>query len=134
MNNNESFVQIFTYFFGLVSVIFNVFMFCYIGDLLKERCQQIGTICYTIEWYRMPSRKAIDLLMPIIMSRYPATLTAGKMLTMTLITFSDVSNIVSCSKCEVSIKTALSIKTAVCNVCVSYMLHLYYLLYILLLT
>ncbi|XP_018046407.1 PREDICTED: uncharacterized protein LOC108685900 [Atta colombica] len=106
MNNNESFVQIFTYFFGLVSVIFNVFMFCYIGDLLKERCQQIGTICYTIEWYRMPSRKAIDLLMPIIMSRYPATLTAGKMLTMTLITFSDVSNIVSCSKCEVLIKTA----------------------------
>ncbi|KAG5331748.1 OR4 protein, partial [Acromyrmex charruanus] len=99
MNNNESFLQIFMYFFGLVSVIFNVFMFCYIGDLLKERCQQIGTICYTIEWYRMPSRKAIDLLMPIAISRYSATLTAGKMLTMTLTTFSDVSNTASCSKC-----------------------------------
>ncbi|XP_018406429.1 PREDICTED: uncharacterized protein LOC108782622 [Cyphomyrmex costatus] len=90
MNNNESFVQIFMYLFGLVSVIFNVFMFCYIGHLLKERCQQVGTICYTIQWYRMPSRKAIDLLMPIIMSQYPATLTAGKMLAMTLTTFSDI--------------------------------------------
>lgn len=91
-------MQIFMYLFGLTSIVFNVFMFCYIGDLLKERCQQVGTACYAIEWYRMPSRKAIELLMPITMSRYPATLTAGKMMTMTLTTFTDVSNIASRSK------------------------------------
>ncbi|CAL1689177.1 unnamed protein product [Lasius platythorax] len=90
LNNNESFIQIFMYVFGLASIIFNVFMFCYIGDLLKERCQKVGTTCYTIEWYRMPPKKAIELIMPIVMSRYPATLTAGKMMTMTLTTFSDI--------------------------------------------
>ncbi|XP_011684688.1 PREDICTED: odorant receptor 24a-like [Wasmannia auropunctata] len=102
MNNNGSYVQIFMYLFALASIVFNVYMFCYIGDLLKERCQQVGTACYTIEWYRMPPRKAIELLMPIAMSRYPTTLTAGKMITMTLITFSDVSNAISRSKREAS--------------------------------
>nr|XP_012230132.1 PREDICTED: uncharacterized protein LOC105676660 [Linepithema humile] len=89
LNNNESFVQIFMYVFGLVSIIFNIFMFCYIGDLLKECCQNVGTACYAMEWYRMPPKKAIELIMPIAMSRYPATLTAGKLLSMTLATFSD---------------------------------------------
>ncbi|XP_067214001.1 odorant receptor 10-like [Linepithema humile] len=90
LNNNESFVQIFMYVFGLVSIIFNIFMFCYIGDLLKECCQNVGTACYAMEWYRMPPKKAIELIMPIAMSRYPATLTAGKLLSMTLATFSDI--------------------------------------------
>ncbi|XP_011880217.1 PREDICTED: odorant receptor 82a-like [Vollenhovia emeryi] len=90
MNNNESFVQIFMYLFALVSIVFNVFIYCYIGDLLKERCQQVGISCYSIEWYRMSPKKAIELLMPIAMSRYPVTLTAGKMMPMTLTTFSDI--------------------------------------------
>ncbi|XP_025075375.1 odorant receptor 4-like [Pogonomyrmex barbatus] len=90
MNNNESFVQIGMFTFALLSTIFNIFMFCYIGDLLKERCQRVGIACYAIEWYRMPSRKALELLMPMAMSQYPMTLTAGKMITMTLSTFSDI--------------------------------------------
>ncbi|XP_032689614.1 odorant receptor 4-like [Odontomachus brunneus] len=78
------------YFFALTSIIFNVFIFCYIGDLLTERCQMVGTTCYATEWYRMPPKKAIELIMPITMSRYPASITAGKMMTMTLSTFSDI--------------------------------------------
>ncbi|KAF3054533.1 Odorant receptor 131 [Nylanderia fulva] len=90
LNNNESFIQISMYIFGLASVIFNVFLVCYIGDLLKERCQNVGTACYEIEWYQIPSKKAIELIMPILMSRYSTTLTAGKMVAMTLTTFSDI--------------------------------------------
>ncbi|EZA50020.1 ObirOr5-L3 [Ooceraea biroi] len=90
LNNNESFVQISMYVLALASIVFNVFMFCYIGDLLAERCQKLGTTCYTVEWYRMPPRKAVEMIMPITISRYPATLTAGKMMTMTLTTFSDI--------------------------------------------
>ncbi|XP_019883389.1 uncharacterized protein LOC109610070 [Camponotus floridanus] len=101
LNNNESFIQIFMYLFALASIVFNIFIFCYIGDLLKERCQKVGTACYAIEWYRMSSKKAIDLIIPIMISRYPATLTAGKMMTMTLMTFSDVSNIVLLFKCGI---------------------------------
>ncbi|XP_028045959.2 uncharacterized protein LOC114253732 [Monomorium pharaonis] len=88
MNNNEPFALIFMNGFGLVSIIFNMYIFCYIGDLLIERCQQVGTACYAIEWYRMPPKKAVELLMPIAMSQYPVMLTAGKMITMTLATFS----------------------------------------------
>ncbi|XP_011880216.1 PREDICTED: odorant receptor 45b-like isoform X2 [Vollenhovia emeryi] len=90
MNDNGSFIQISMYFFGLASIVFNVFIYCYIGDLLKECCQQVDIACYAIDWYRMPPKKAIELLMPIAMSRYPVTLTAGKMMPMTLTTFSDI--------------------------------------------
>lgn len=81
------------YVFALASIIFNVFIFCYIGDLLTERCQMVGTTCYETEWYRMPPKKAIEFIMPITMARYPIAITAGKMMTMTLSTFSDVSNV-----------------------------------------
>lgn len=84
-------LQIFVYFLGFVSITFNIYIFCYIGEQLVDRCQNIGTMCYMIEWYRLPQDKARNLIFPIIMSNYPVELTAGKMLTMTMSSFSNVS-------------------------------------------
>lgn len=54
-----------------------------------------------IEWYRLPQNKARDLMFPMIMSNYPVELTAGKMVTMTISSFSDVSllNFIIIQKC-----------------------------------
>lgn len=84
-------LQIFVYFLAFVSITFNIYIFCHIGEQLVDRCQKIGTMCYMIEWYRLPRDKARNLIFPIIMSNYPVELTAGKMLTMTMSSFSNVS-------------------------------------------
>lgn len=44
-----------------------------------------------IEWYRLPENKARNLIFPMIMSNYPIELTAGKMTTITISSFSNVS-------------------------------------------
>jgi len=44
-----------------------------------------------IEWYRLPQNKARNLMFPIIMSNYPVELTAGKMVKLTMNSFSNVS-------------------------------------------
>lgn len=85
-------LQIFVYFLAFVSITFNIYIFCYIGERLVDHCQKIGTKCYMIEWYRLPQNKARNLIFPIIMSNYPVELTAGRMLKITMSSFSNVSN------------------------------------------
>jgi len=85
-------LQIFVYFVAFVSLTFNIYIFCYIGEQLVDRCQKIGTTCYMIEWYRLPYHKMRSLMLPIIMSSYPIELTAGKMLKLTMSSFSSVSS------------------------------------------
>lgn len=90
-NNQESMLQIATYFLAFVSITFNIYIFCHIGEMLVEQCQKIGVKCYMIEWYRLPHHKARSLIFSIIMSNYNIELTAGKMVTMTMSSFSNVS-------------------------------------------
>ncbi|XP_014467410.1 PREDICTED: uncharacterized protein LOC106740661 [Dinoponera quadriceps] len=87
--NQESMLQISTYFLAFISITFNIYIFCHIGEMLVEQCQKVGTKCYAIEWYRLPHNKARSLLFSILMSNYPIELTAGKMLTMTMSSFSN---------------------------------------------
>jgi len=69
-------------------IMFNVFMFWYIGNLLAERCQKMDSSFYRmIECYWMPSARAIKLIILIVISQYFATLIAEKMMII-LTTFS----------------------------------------------
>ncbi|XP_050457523.1 uncharacterized protein LOC126854633 [Cataglyphis hispanica] len=89
-NNQESMLQIFVYFVAFISITFNIYIFCYIGERIVEQCQKVGIKCYMIEWYRLPRNKARDLIFPIIMSNYPVELTAGKMVKLTMNSFSNI--------------------------------------------
>ncbi|KAM0725265.1 Odorant receptor 13a [Formica fusca] len=89
-NNQESMLQIFVYFLAFISITFNIYIFCYIGEQLMDRYQKIGIRCYMIEWYRLPHNKARNLMFPMIMSNYPIELTAGKMMTITISSFSNI--------------------------------------------
>lgn len=59
-----------------------------------DRYQKIGIQCYMVEWYRLPHNKARNLMFPMIMSNYPIELTAGKMMTITISSFSNVSMLI----------------------------------------
>lgn len=61
-----------------ISVIFNIFLFCYIGELLSTECASIGETIYMIDWYRLPEKKAFCLTLMIATAQNPVTITAGK--------------------------------------------------------
>ncbi|XP_014475026.1 PREDICTED: uncharacterized protein LOC106744619 [Dinoponera quadriceps] len=89
---NSDAIAIVTYFIILVSLTFNILIFCYIGELLVEEYSKIGSAAYEVNWYDLPGHKALDLLMIIAISHYPPKLTAGKFFDLSLNTFSTVSS------------------------------------------
>ncbi|XP_076670790.1 odorant receptor 13a-like [Andrena cerasifolii] len=74
----------------LLSFIFNLFIFCYVGEMLSEQCSQIGPTAYNIEWYNLPPKQARNLIMLCTISLYPPKLTGGKMIQFCMMTFSSV--------------------------------------------
>ncbi|XP_012534747.1 odorant receptor 4 isoform X1 [Monomorium pharaonis] len=99
---NSDAVAILTYFILLISLTFNILIFCYIGELLVEEYSKIGSAAYEINWYDLPGHRAVDLVMIITMSHYPPKLTAGKFVELSLNTFSAVSFINNYCYCSIS--------------------------------
>ncbi|XP_050457371.1 odorant receptor 4-like [Cataglyphis hispanica] len=87
---NSDAVAIFTYFILLISLTFNILIFCYIGELIVEEYSKIASAAYEVNWYDLPGHKALDLVLIITISHYPPKLTAGKFCDLSLNTFSTV--------------------------------------------
>ncbi|XP_018406414.1 PREDICTED: uncharacterized protein LOC108782607 [Cyphomyrmex costatus] len=79
-----------TYGIMLVSFTFNIFILCYIGELLSSQGNVVNTTCCTIDWYCLPSKEARYLILVIAMARYPTKLTAGKVIDLSFSSFSAV--------------------------------------------
>ncbi|XP_046835677.1 odorant receptor 85b-like [Vespa crabro] len=88
--NNDR-VATMTYFILLVSFTFNIFIFCYIGELLVDQCRKVGAASYNIEWYRLPKNLSFGLILLIAISNRPPKITAGKLFELSLFTFGSVS-------------------------------------------
>ncbi|XP_043596776.1 odorant receptor 4-like [Bombus pyrosoma] len=88
---NSDLIATLTYMTLLTSFTFNIFIFCYIGELLSEQCSEIGTVSYEIDWYNLPAKEAYNLILLISISQYPPKLTAGKIIELSLNTFSSVA-------------------------------------------
>ncbi|KAG7198551.1 hypothetical protein KM043_005917 [Ampulex compressa] len=73
-----------------VSITFNIFILCYIGETLSGECRQIGEVAYMIEWYRLPVKTALCLNLIILRSSILVKMTAGKIIQLSLPTFMDV--------------------------------------------
>ncbi|XP_025986698.2 LOW QUALITY PROTEIN: odorant receptor 4 [Solenopsis invicta] len=78
------------YFLLFVSFCFNIYMLCYIGELLIEKSSQIGSMCYMINWYQLSPRSVRSLILIIAMSSHPIKLSAGRMVDLSLTTFGTV--------------------------------------------
>ncbi|XP_076236551.1 odorant receptor 4-like [Calliopsis andreniformis] len=79
-----------TYIVILLSLISNIFIFCYIGELIIERCTKVSETTYMIDWYRLPGKEKLDLILVMAMSNSTMKLTAGNLVKLSLTTFSDI--------------------------------------------
>ncbi|XP_076642169.1 odorant receptor 4-like isoform X1 [Halictus rubicundus] len=78
-----------TYSIILVSLVFNIFIFCYIGELVAEQCRKVGQMSYMIDWYRLPENTKLSLVLIMAVSSSPTKLTAGYLVKLSLASFSD---------------------------------------------
>nr|XP_031834897.1 uncharacterized protein LOC116428019 [Nomia melanderi] len=83
-SNTLSFV---TYFMLLTSLMFNIFILCYIGDLLVEKTGNVGLLCFMTDWYKLPTETMRGLVLIIAMSSNPAKISAGQLVVLDLSTF-----------------------------------------------
>ncbi|XP_012063216.1 PREDICTED: odorant receptor 43a-like [Atta cephalotes] len=79
-----------TYFLLFISFCFNIYILCYIGELLMEKSIEIGSMCYMINWYQLSPRSVRSLVLIIAMSSHPIKLSAGRMADLSLTTFGNV--------------------------------------------
>ncbi|KAL6426572.1 hypothetical protein ACFW04_009170 [Cataglyphis niger] len=74
----------------LISFTISIFINCYVGQLLTDQSIKIGLITSTMNWYHFPHKRARTLILIMAFSNIPAKITAGKMIEMSLPTFSNI--------------------------------------------
>ncbi|XP_050457370.1 odorant receptor 4-like [Cataglyphis hispanica] len=79
-----------TYFVIFVSFCFNLYILCYIGELLMEKSSQIRYKCYMINWYQLSSESARNIILIIAMASHPIKISAGRIVDLSLMTFVNV--------------------------------------------
>ncbi|KAL0117069.1 hypothetical protein PUN28_010132 [Cardiocondyla obscurior] len=79
-----------TYAIMLTSFTFNIFILCYIGEVLSTQGSKVNTTLCTIDWYCLPSKEARCLVLVIAMARYSTKLTAGKVIDLSFNSFGAV--------------------------------------------
>ncbi|CAK9804320.1 Odorant receptor 13a [Anthophora quadrimaculata] len=79
-----------THFMILVSMSMNIFVACYIGEILTQQCRKVGEVVYMTNWYYLRSKDIQDLILIISRSSVVFKLTAGKIIHMSMYTFGDV--------------------------------------------
>ncbi|XP_043282238.1 odorant receptor Or2-like [Venturia canescens] len=84
---NADIAAMFPYFLVLFSLSLNVFVFCQIGEILTEQCAEIGKAVYMIDWYDMPGKTGLALILVIAMANIPRKLTAGGMIDLSVASF-----------------------------------------------
>ncbi|XP_003691309.1 odorant receptor 49b-like isoform X2 [Apis florea] len=72
------------------SIVSCTFIMCYVGQILIDEGNNVRRMSITIDWYRFPVKEARNLILVIIMSSYPVKLTAGKVVDISLATFTDI--------------------------------------------
>ncbi|KAL6254495.1 hypothetical protein P5V15_014548 [Pogonomyrmex californicus] len=78
----------------LFYVLTNVeaYIFCYAGEHLKTKSKEIGLAAYNSTWYNMKSKNSRVLLFIILRSQKQLTLTVGKMMELSLQSFTSIIN------------------------------------------
>nr|XP_003700932.1 PREDICTED: odorant receptor Or2-like [Megachile rotundata] len=79
-----------TYCLFFISLTFNIFILCYIGEILSEQCQNVGLSACMIDWYRFRQKKALGLILIVAISNSSTKLTAGKLVELSLSNFCSV--------------------------------------------
>ncbi|KYN06883.1 Putative odorant receptor 22c [Cyphomyrmex costatus] len=78
-----------SYFTALMSMLINMFMFCYTGEQLTVQAEKVARTSCMLEWYRLPNKDARGIVLVIIMSNLPTKITAGNIMDLSLKTYGD---------------------------------------------
>ncbi|PBC34552.1 Odorant receptor 33a [Apis cerana cerana] len=73
-----------------VTCVIGTFSVCYVGQLLLDESENIRQAYNTLNWYRLPVNKARSLILLILMSHYPIKVTAGRIMDLSLVTFTSI--------------------------------------------
>ncbi|XP_071558277.1 odorant receptor 4-like [Temnothorax nylanderi] len=73
-----------------LSMAFNIFIFCYIGEIIAEQCKHVGEMAYMTDWYNLHHKTALGLILIIARSSNVIKFTAGKLFQLSIATFGDV--------------------------------------------
>ncbi|XP_043483825.1 odorant receptor 85b-like [Leptopilina heterotoma] len=88
---NNDITKMVVYCILLTSYIFNIFIYCFLSELLLTKCQDVGKQSYMIpEWNYLPKKKSLDLILIILISSKPVKLTAGKIVSFSIGCFCSV--------------------------------------------
>ncbi|GAB1864854.1 Odorant receptor [Camponotus japonicus] len=79
-----------TMFVMLISFTISIFTNCYVGQLLTDQSIKVGLITSTINWHRLSYKRARSLILIMAISNIPAKISAGRMMEMSLPTFSNI--------------------------------------------
>ncbi|XP_034944548.1 uncharacterized protein [Chelonus insularis] len=86
---------ILAYVILFISFTFNIFIFCYIGEILSQQGQKVGVTAYMINWYNLQKQDALGLILLLAVSNRPNTITAGKMTELSYRNFCAVSKFIA---------------------------------------
>ncbi|XP_014475007.1 PREDICTED: odorant receptor 4-like, partial [Dinoponera quadriceps] len=73
-----------------ISMAFNIFIFCYIGEIVTEQCKKVGRMAYMTNWYELDHKTARSFILIIVRSNNVIKITAGKIFPLSIATFGDV--------------------------------------------
>ncbi|CAL1689205.1 unnamed protein product [Lasius platythorax] len=82
--------KITSYIIVYLSMAFNIFIFCYIGQIITEQCEHVGEMAYTTNWYKLHHTTARNFVLIIARSSNIIKITAGKLFQLSIATFGDV--------------------------------------------
>ncbi|KAF3054529.1 Odorant receptor 248 [Nylanderia fulva] len=87
---NHNTIRLCSYVIGLSMLLFNVVIYCYMGEQVIEQEKKVALTVCTLEWYRLPNEKAKTLILIMAISHTSHTLKAGKFIDLSLKTFGNV--------------------------------------------
>ncbi|XP_011684694.1 PREDICTED: uncharacterized protein LOC105448032 [Wasmannia auropunctata] len=87
---NSNPIAMFSYISVVISMMINMFMFCYTGEQLTVQAEKVAKTSCMLEWYRLLDKKARAIVLVIIMSNLPTKITCGKLLDLSLKTYGDI--------------------------------------------
>ncbi|XP_071641278.1 odorant receptor 82a-like [Temnothorax longispinosus] len=73
-----------------LTMAFNIFIYCYIGEIITEQCKHVGEMAYMTDWYNLHHKTALGLILIIARSSNVIKFTAGKLFQLSIATFGDV--------------------------------------------
>ncbi|XP_036146797.1 uncharacterized protein LOC105834984 [Monomorium pharaonis] len=88
---NHNIVVLCSYILALIMLMFNIFIYCYMGEQVIEQGEKIALTTCTLDWHRLPNTKARALILLITISEIPLKLKAGNFIELSLRTFGNIT-------------------------------------------